>query len=129
MILHVSKVYCLNVFLKQEAKSNGRQQEKSSNYFERFSSHRAIVFSGASNSNVSCLNVPQIEPFSSFHAATLMMIQFKMNKLTLRHNFHFISLWGSFQTLKGTQLRSKWSNLGKIRTNPGCYACLSNLQV
>ena len=42
--------------------------------------------------------------------------ELKMNKLAWRHHFPIVSLWEIFYTLKGTLLRSGWSNLAEIRT-------------
>ena len=40
-----------------------------------------------------------------------------------------ISLWDFFQTLKGSQLRSPWSDLAKFRTHSSSYVYHHNLQV
>ena len=40
-----------------------------------------------------------------------------------------VSLWEIFQTLKGSLLRSQWSDLAKIRTPPRFNACSRYLQV
>ena len=42
---------------------------------------------------------------------------------------HNISLWGFFQTFKGSLLRSRWSNQAKIRTRLGSHTCHCYLQV
>ena len=41
---------------------------------------------------------------------------------------HYKSM-GNFLDLKGSQLRSQWSDLAEIRTRPGFYACPLYLQV
>ena len=43
--------------------------------------------------------------------------------------FPIISLWGFFQTLKGSLLRSPWSDLAEFRTRPRSYGCSRYLQV
>ena len=43
--------------------------------------------------------------------------------------FPLKSLWGFFQTFKGTSLRSGWSNQAEIRTRPSSHACHRYLQV
>ena len=40
-----------------------------------------------------------------------------------------ISPWGFFQTLKGSLLRSPWSDLADFRIRPRCYECPRYLQV
>ena len=43
--------------------------------------------------------------------------------------FPFKSLWRFFQTLKGSLLRSPYSDLAEIRTRPSSHACHRYLQV
>ena len=43
--------------------------------------------------------------------------------------FPIISLWDFFHTLKGSLLRSPWSNPAKFRTHPSSHACYRYLQV
>ena len=44
-------------------------------------------------------------------------------------SFSIISLWGFFQTFKGSQLRSQWLDQAEIRTRPRSHACHRNLKV
>ena len=43
--------------------------------------------------------------------------------------FPIISIWGFFQTLKGSLLRSLWSDLAEFQTPPSSHACYHYLQV
>ena len=42
---------------------------------------------------------------------------------------HYESMGNFFKTLKGSYLRSQWSDLAEIRTHPRFYACPRYLQV
>ena len=73
------------------------QQEKSSKYFEQFQEKRAIVFSGPSNSNVSSLDVPKINPLSNFYASFDTSNfddddSIKNEQASSKHHFHIISI-------------------------------------
>ena len=43
-------------------------------------------------------------------------------------HYPIISIWGFFLTLKGSFLRSRWSNLVEFRTPPSSHACHCYLQ-
>ena len=57
------------------------------------------------------------------------MIRLKMNELAQRRHFPIISLSALFKTLKGSLLRSQWSDLAEIRTHPRFYVCPRNPHV
>ena len=42
--------------------------------------------------------------------------------------FTIISVWGFFLTLKGSEIRSLWSDLAEFRTHPSSYVCHRYLQ-
>ena len=65
----------------------------------------------------------------SWLPATLMMIPSKINELAWRQHFPIISLCFFFLTLKGSQLRSLWSDLAEFRTHPSSYVCHRYLQI
>ena len=55
--------------------------------------------------------------------------RFKNEGVSFHKISPIISLWGFFQTLKGSLLHSPWSNLAEFRTRPRCYGCSRYLQV
>ena len=61
--------------------------------------------------------------------ARLRMIESNMKELACSQDFSHISLWGFFQTLKGSQLHKPWSDLTEFRTRPRYYECSRYLQV
>ena len=64
--------------------------------------------------------------------ASMKRIQSRTAEKKLRHPFPIISLWGFFQTFKGSLLHlvgSRWSNQAEIQTRPSSHACHCYLQL
>ena len=72
------------------------------------------------SSKLSCISLP----------ARMRMIDSKMMELECSQDFsHYKSMGFFFQALKGSLLRSPWSDLAEFRTRPRCYGCPRYLQV
>ena len=84
--------------------------------------HITLVLVSLSGRN---LNSSKLLCMSSL-PARIKMIDSKMKVLECSP---IISLWGFLQTLKGSKLRSPWSNLAEFRSRPRCYGCSRYLQV
>ena len=61
--------------------------------------------------------------------ASMKRIRSRTAEKKWRHCFLIISLWGFFQTFKGSSLRSRWSNQTEIQTHPSSHACHHCLQL
>ena len=70
------------------------------------------------------LNASKLSCMSSL-PARMRMIYSKMKE----RGSPIISLWGFFQTLKGSKLPSPWSDLTEFQTRPRCYECSRYLHV
>ena len=74
------------------------------------------------------LNSSKLSCMSSL-PARMRMIDSKMKELECSQDFSHYKSMEIFQTLKGSQLHSPWSDLAKFRTRQRCYGCSRYLQV
>ena len=74
------------------------------------------------------LNTSKLSCMSSL-PARMRVIDSKMKELECSQDFSYFKSRGFFQTLKGSKLRSPWSDLSKFRSRPRCNGCFRYLQV
>ena len=74
------------------------------------------------------LNSSKLSCMSSL-PARMRMIDSKMKELECSQDISHYKSMGISQTLKGSLLRSPWSDLAEFRTCPRCYRCSRYLQV
>ena len=73
------------------------------------------------------LNSSKLSCMSSL-PARMRMIDSKMKELECSQDFSHYKSMGIFHMLKGSQLRSPWSDLIKFRTQSSLYGCPPYLQ-